>query len=636
MAGVTRLDNDVLPATVPASTEREAEAPTESPSTLAAPTEPMGRQGLVPSTAVPSTEPAPAPQPGTLRSAKPEQPTSTRRSATPPHVGAHDDTQAPDPGPPTDAPGPVLPMGQLFGDRYRLLEVIGRGGMGTVVEALHEGTKAKVAIKVMSDSIDKELLGRFQREARASGSVDSPHIVKIFDTGVDAATRTPFMVMERLHGEDLARLLERLGVLRPDVALRIVAQALKGLIKAHEAGIVHRDIKPSNLFIADIGLGEVQVKLLDFGIAKLTVDALTDLDTGLTSTGSVLGSPEYMSPEQAQGVSDIDHRTDIWSMGVVLYKLLSGQAPHKENSFGRLIVAICTKPTRSLREVAPWVTEDIAAITARATQIAPSKRFASAREMLDAVLAVQGKASHLTMASLLPVAPEVRASAPSIPGAPKSPSLADLDDAEAASPVRVDPVTEATEGAPKPRRWPLVAGAVLALAATAGVATWAFGSGPSQRTGIVTGVTSGAAMVTVPSAGHGPPKVALLRATVRIDAPGALVTVDGEPAVIADGALQLSGVADSKHYVKITPKSGPAVVREVVLRGDGDTVPRALSGNELLDANAAKDASVVRSALQGPSVAAPARTAVPTATAKGPTAKPAASGTGLQVKPALE
>ena len=273
----------------------------------------------------------------------------------------------------------------VIGGKYRITELIGQGGMGTVFEAVHNGTGSRVAIKlIVSNDIKEEVFVRFQREARAAGTIDSHHIVRIFDMGTDERSGSPYMVMERLIGEDLSQLMRRVGPLAPTVACALIAQSALGLAKAHESGVIHRDIKPANLFLHDGGdQGEVVVKILDFGIAKVLMDVMQRSEEGgLTRTGSMLGSPHYMSPEQAQGLRSIDQRSDIWSLGVVLYKMLCGQTPHAHlSTLGQVILAICSQPSRPIQELAPWVPPEVAMIVHRALQPDPGQRFQSAYEM---------------------------------------------------------------------------------------------------------------------------------------------------------------------------------------------------------------------------------------------------------------
>ena len=295
----------------------------------------------------------------------------------------------------------------VIGGKYRITELIGQGGMGTVFEAVHSGTGSRVAIKlIVSNDIKEEVFVRFQREARAAGTIDSHHIVRIFDTGTDERSGSPFMVMERLFGEDVSQLMRRVGPLAPHIACGLAGQSALGLAKAHESGVVHRDIKPANLFLHDGGdNGEVVVKILDFGIAKVLMDVMQRSEEGgLTRTGSMLGSPHYMSPEQAQGLRSIDHRSDIWSLGVVLYKMLCGQTPHAHlSTLGQVILAICSQQARPVQELAPWIPPDIARIVHRALQPDPNQRFQTAHEMYAALQAVFPTATPFRRVDIQPL-----------------------------------------------------------------------------------------------------------------------------------------------------------------------------------------------------------------------------------------
>jgi serine/threonine-protein kinase len=248
-----------------------------------------------------------------------------------------------------------LGKNQIIDGKYRVERQLGAGGMGAVYEAMHLGTGRRVALKVIVSSAlanEPEVVTRFHREAKASGAIDSDHVVQVLDTGVDPLSNNPYMVMEYLAGEDLITLVRRVGPLAPDVVVRIGAQACLGLSRAHEAGIVHRDIKSANIFLARRDGGHVSLKLLDFGIAKVRAEPVpgAETDHGLTSTGSTIGSPLYMSPEQARAQKKLDGRADRWSLGVVLYEALTGQTPnHDKDTLGDLLVAICVDPTHSRR-----------------------------------------------------------------------------------------------------------------------------------------------------------------------------------------------------------------------------------------------------------------------------------------------
>ncbi|MEO8701289.1 MAG: serine/threonine-protein kinase [Kofleriaceae bacterium] len=273
---------------------------------------------------------------------------------------------------------------RVIGGKYEVIRELGRGGMGVVYEAKHTGTGRRVAVKeIVGDGAKKErkLIERFAREARATGSLETRHIAPVLDTGNDPETKNPYLVIELLKGEDLQEHINRVGTLSEDVAVRIVAQACTGLSHAHEAGVVHRDIKPANLFLARRD-DEIVVTLLDFGVARVKQELATDSLT-LTSTGLMLGTPLYMSPEQVVGAKDLDHRTDLWSLGVVLYELIAGTTPYTDmETLGALLVAICSKPARPLRDVVPKISERVAAITAKALALDPAVRYPTAAALL--------------------------------------------------------------------------------------------------------------------------------------------------------------------------------------------------------------------------------------------------------------
>lgn len=299
-------------------------------------------------------------------------------------------------------------IGKTIDGKYQIVRLLGQGGMGAVYEAAHLGTGRRVALKVILGeiTISRDAILRFQREARAAGVIESQHIVQVLDTGIDREHGVPFMVMEYLVGEDLQKLCERRGPLPPDLALRIIAQACSGLHKAHTAQVVHRDIKPANIYLAHRDDGDVVVRLLDFGIAKVKEDQLNgNPNQGLTRTGSMLGSPLYMSPEQAQGLKTVDHRTDVWSLGAVLYEALSGKTPHhRAETLGQLIMAICTSPPAPIEQLVPSLPPSVAEIVHRALRLDPGERFQSAAEMRDAIRELLPHGSALQETMLAPLA----------------------------------------------------------------------------------------------------------------------------------------------------------------------------------------------------------------------------------------
>jgi serine/threonine-protein kinase len=219
---------------------------------------------------------------------------------------------------------------------------LGQGGMGSVWRAEHLALGSSLAIKLIDPGITQspEAAVRFKREAQAAADLRSAHVVQIIDYGVDDGL--PFIAMELLDGESLGARLERMGRLAPDQAASILSQVARALARAHQAGVVHRDLKPDNVFLVREADGDI-VKVLDFGIAK-KLGVLSTTSGIKTGTGAMLGTPYYMSPEQVLGGSDIDHRADIWSLGIIAYECLTGQRPFEKETLGGLLMAICNDP----------------------------------------------------------------------------------------------------------------------------------------------------------------------------------------------------------------------------------------------------------------------------------------------------
>jgi len=298
-------------------------------------------------------------------------------------------------------------------DRYALGRLLGEGGMGAVYEARHTGTGRRVAVKVVSPDYvsNKAVLRRFELEARAAGRIESPNVAQVLDVGFDEQLGSPFLAIEFLDGVDLCGLFGKLGPLEPTVALRLVAQACRGLEKAHAEGILHRDVKPANLFLARAEDDVHVVKILDFGIAKLLDDEAANGRSAITRTGVILGSPLYMSPEQAIGEVPLDHRTDLWSLGVVLFEALTGTTPvDSKASITQILIAITTQPVPSVLERAPWLSKSVAAIVDKALQKDREHRYASATEMLLALRAEVGQSLEIHEPELSRFTPRVATS----------------------------------------------------------------------------------------------------------------------------------------------------------------------------------------------------------------------------------
>lgn len=290
----------------------------------------------------------------------------------------------PDPeGPPSEVWSPTR-TGELVGGKYRISRYLAEGGMGVVYEAQHAIVKRRFAVKFLRPDFARrrENLGRFQREAEAAGGLESEHIASVIDFGI-TAQGIPYLVMEYLVGESLATLLKREGRLPFQRAADLCVQACHGAETAHTAGIIHRDLKPQNVFLCRRDDGTDLLKLLDFGIAKL--EPLKH-DQVSTQTGAVLGTPAYMSPEQARGERAVDLRTDVYSLGAILFEMVSGQLPHPGDSPNAALYHISTQPALALAQVAPDLPHDLAVIVDRAVASDPGVRPASAKAFAAALL----------------------------------------------------------------------------------------------------------------------------------------------------------------------------------------------------------------------------------------------------------
>ena len=278
--------------------------------------------------------------------------------------------------------------GRTLDKRYRVLELLGKGGMGAVYRGEHQLIGRKLAIKVLHGKFvgDEEMVTRFYREARAAAAIGHKNIIEVLDVGA-TEEGDPYIVMEYLEGESLGAMLKRVGPLDLPAACGILEPVLLALAAAHKAEIVHRDIKPDNIFLAarsgeDEESEETEVKLIDFGISKVARDIQ---ETQLTLTGHVLGTPAYMSPEQAQGASVVDHRVDIYSMGVILYQMLTGKLPFESDNYNALLAKILTGDPTPPEEAYPGFPSAAKDVIYRAMSSDPDDRYQDAREMLDAL-----------------------------------------------------------------------------------------------------------------------------------------------------------------------------------------------------------------------------------------------------------
>jgi serine/threonine-protein kinase len=284
--------------------------------------------------------------------------------------------------------GLPVEVGDVLAGKYRILRVLGKGGMGVVMAAVHTELGHRVALKFLLKSAvhSEEVVTRFAREARAAAMIQSEHATRVLDVG-RLDTGEPFMVLEMLEGSDLGDILNRSGPLAIEDAVTYVLEACEAIAEAHSLGIVHRDLKPDNLFLARRPDGSRTVKVLDFGISKFPIE--TDMPAGkgspLTTTSAVIGSPMYMSPEQLRATRDVDPRSDIWSIGITLYELISGQGPFPWQSLPELCAAILKDAPMPLSARRADVSPELDAVLLRCLEKDPANRWQDVAELAAAL-----------------------------------------------------------------------------------------------------------------------------------------------------------------------------------------------------------------------------------------------------------
>jgi eukaryotic-like serine/threonine-protein kinase len=284
------------------------------------------------------------------------------------------------------------PVSGLVAGKYEVLRLIGRGGMGSVWEGRHTSLGTRVAIKFIDQEYadSKEAQSRFVTEARAAAKLESKHAIHIYDHGVIDDGR-PYMVMELLVGEPLDKRLDRLGRITLQETARILAQVCRALQRAHASGIIHRDLKPENIFLVRTPDDDDEIaKVLDFGIAKIKAAPGEKGLTSSTKTGAVLGTPYYMAPEQARGLRSIDTRADLWSLGVIAYKCVTGVLPFDGESVGDLLVKICTAPPPTPSLTMPGLPPAFDKWFARALEREPEQRYQNATELAEGLATAAG------------------------------------------------------------------------------------------------------------------------------------------------------------------------------------------------------------------------------------------------------
>jgi serine/threonine-protein kinase len=290
-----------------------------------------------------------------------------------------------------------LQQGQVLDGKYKIVRVIGEGGMGAVYEGENVRIRRRVAIKVLHAGVasNTEMVQRFEREAQVAGTVGNDHILEILDMGALPGGER-YMVMEYLDGETMTDRIKVRGRLTAAEAVKLLRQVLRGLAAAHGAGIVHRDLKPDNIFILKEKAGiKDYVKIIDFGISKFSEQGATS--PRMTRTGALMGTPHYMAPEQATGSTEIDRRTDIYAVGIIMYEAVTGRVPFQAETFNQLLFEIALAKIIPARQVVPELDPAVDSIIMKASARDPAQRFQTCDEFAAALEAWERSGSAVSV-----------------------------------------------------------------------------------------------------------------------------------------------------------------------------------------------------------------------------------------------
>ena len=427
----------------------------------------------------------------------------------------------------------TLEPGVVLAGKYRIERVLGQGGMGVVAAAYHIHLEQRVALKLMLPHAlaNTEAVSRFVREARAAARITSEHVARVFDVGT-LETGAPYIAMEYLEGADLSQLLASRGRLPVDEAIDYLLQACEALAEAHRVGIVHRDLKPGNLYLVQRVDGQQLIKVLDFGISKMS-GASAQSDAPATRTSALMGSPLYMSPEQMGSSRDVDPRSDIWALGVVLYEMLAGAPPFDGETLPQVCARVMSEPPPPLHARAQGLPPALYDVVNRCLQKLPAARFQSIAELAYALEPIASGRARQSIERISRVLGVTQSSSPGLGQVPVAATTAD--------PI-LNTGTQATWGEtqPKPaaRRSPApLIGGALGLLGIAAAAAW-FATRPPSVT---------AQLEPAPSAAGSPQPVA---------APPAPVA---PPTATADSAPSVAPSAEVSAAPKVSaPAAAPA------------------------------------------------------------------------------
>ncbi|MBI5537412.1 MAG: protein kinase [Deltaproteobacteria bacterium] len=450
----------------------------------------------------------------------------------------------------------VVSEGQILAGKYRVEKVIGEGGMGVVVAARHLQLDEFVAIKFLLPEVaqNPEAVERFAREARASIKIKSEHVVRVMDVGTMEGG-IPYMVMEYLQGGDLSALLQvRKGPLGIHEAIEYLLQGCEALADAHVLGIVHRDLKPANLFLSQRSDGTPCIKVLDFGISKVTGTSSSGMQ--MTKTSAVMGSPLYMSPEQMVSSRDVDVRSDIWALGAILYETLTGVPPFTGDTLPQVCALILQNDPVPLRMHRPDIPEGLDRIVLRCLQKKREARFQNVAELAVALLEYGPKQARSSVERITRVltASGLSNSALALPPSSTAPPVAGGQTAGA--------WTQTASGKRSSNKSLIVAAIVAVLLVGAGasiLAVRALRSGPDSSATVLSGVSSSVA--PVPSAESSVPATS----TATASAP-----VASQVPIAASGTASTPVAPPSKtSTAKVPPTTGTATSKKSGTPGKG-------------------------------------------------------------------